>query len=278
MVLTIVSLSPDEKFLQFIDPDLCELKESTEYGGLRTLELTYTFQDFNKDKELFCIGNKLWVQGDPQLSDCLYVINTEVKEDIYKKNSFTLELEEVLVELNYAPLFLQTELDNSEFKTVTTNGQKQVVVNWNSLNYWFGEYFNIGIVQDCISEYAQRITITGTLTRMALLRQIEEDTGNVFVTRYEKDVLDNTIHRYLDFLNPINTTKNWSLNLEYSFQSNTTLSPVTDASDNPCSDDNPSQVTPYTSNLPAESVDDDEEPTETETEAPSTYNPEDDQI
>ena len=278
MVLTIIALSPEEKFLQFLDPDLCELEEKTEYGGLRTLELTYTFQDFQEDKKLFQIGNKIWVQGDQQLTDCLYVINTEVKEDIYKENTFTLEVEEVLVELNYTPLFLQTELANSEFRKVTTNGRHQVVINWNSLNYWFGDYFNIGIVQDCISEYSQRITVTGSMTRMRLLRQIEEDTGNVFVTRYEKDVLDNTIHRYLDFLNPINVSKNWSLNMEYTFQSQETLSPVYDEDDNPCSDDNPSQVVPYSTDVPAESVDEDEEPTETETEESSTYNPEDDQI
>ena len=195
MVLTIVSLNQREEFFQFLDPELCELTETTSYGGLRTLELTYTFQDFNEDKKLFHIGNKIWVQGDNQLSDCLYVINTEVKEDIYQENKFSLELEEVLVELNYAPLFLQTEITNSEFRTVTTNGQKQVIINWNALNYWFGDYFNIGIVQDCIGEYAQRVTINGTTTRMNLLRQIEEQTGNVFVTRYEKDVFENTIHR-----------------------------------------------------------------------------------
>ena len=52
---------------------------------------------------------------------------------------------------------------------------------------------------------------------MTLLRDIESETGNIFVTRYEKNILDNTIHRYLDFLNPINSNKNWSLHLEYDF-------------------------------------------------------------
>ena len=163
------------------------------------------------------MGNKLWIQGDANLSDCLYVIDTQVKEDVYKENTISFEAEEVLVELNYAPLFSQTELSNSDFKKITENGKMEVVVNWNALNYWFGRYFNIGVVQECISDYASRLTITGTMTLMNLLRYIEEETGNVFVTRYEKDNLTNTIHRYLDFLNPINARKDWMLNIEYEF-------------------------------------------------------------
>ena len=62
-----------------------------------------------------------------------------------------------------------------------------------------------------------RITVNGTMNRLNLLRSIEEQTGNRFVTRYEKDLLDNTIHRYLDFLNPVNVSKNWKLNIEYDF-------------------------------------------------------------
>ena len=219
VTLTLVVLNNKEEFLQFLDPELCHLEESIEVGGLRTLNFEYKFQDFSKDKELFRVGNKIWVQGDVNIRDCLYVINTEVKQDIYQENSFTLEMEEVLVELNNAPVFSQTELtENSNiFKLTTNNGKKEVTVDWNSLNYWFGDYFNIGVVQDCISAYASRISVTGTVNRMELLRNIEEETGNVFITRYEKDLINNTIHRYLDFLNPININKNWQINLEYDF-------------------------------------------------------------
>ena len=110
MVLSIVILDKKEDFIQFLDPDLCKLEETIEEGGLRTLSLTYQFKDLVEDKQLFKIGNKVWVSGDVNLSDCLYVINTEVTQDIYDENSFSLDLEEVLVELTYAPLFSQTEL------------------------------------------------------------------------------------------------------------------------------------------------------------------------
>lgn len=216
-MLTIVVLDQYEEFLQFLDPELCDIKETDAHDGLKTLELEYTFQDAAEDKKLFKLGNKIWVQGDINISDCLYVINTSVKQSVYKDNSFTLEAEEVLVELNYTTLVSHTELSKECFKTKTTNDQLTVRIDWNSLNEWFGGYFNIGVVQDCINEYQSYVPFTGTMTRMGLLRHIEEETGNVFVTRYEKDILDNTIHRYLDFLNPINVNKNWTLNLEYQF-------------------------------------------------------------
>ena len=85
MVLSIVILDKKEDFIQFLDPDLCKLEETIEEGGLRTLSLTYQFKDLVEDKQLFKIGNKIWISGDVNLSDCLYVINTEVSQDIYKE-------------------------------------------------------------------------------------------------------------------------------------------------------------------------------------------------
>ena len=252
MTLTIVVLDKQENFLQFLDEDLCTLEESIEFGGLRTLSFEYKFQDLLEDKELFRIGNKVWIQGDTNLSDCLYVINTEVTQDIYDENCFKFDMEEVLVELNYAPVFPQTELitavddeDNSIFHLVSSNGKQEVVVDWNALNYWFGNYFNIGVVQKCISDYASRISITGTVNRMELLRNIEEETGNIFVTRYEKDCLNNTIHRYLDFLNPINCNKDWSLNLEYDFNNISNIGHCFDENGNIVPEDEDWEPTEY---------------------------------
>ena len=236
----IVVLDNSEEFIQFLDPELCELTETIEKDGLRTLQFTYYFQDMLEDKKLFKIGNKLWVYGDSNLTDCLYVINTSVTQDIYQNNSFKCEMEEVLVELNYAPLFTQNELTTANGFTFSTNNNDEeysVLVNWNSLNYWFGEYFNIGVVQKCLSDYQAKIGLSGTVNLMSLLRYIEEETGNIFVTRYEKDCLNNTIHRYLDFLNPINVSKPWVLNLEYDFLDIDNTSTIYDSSDNPTTAD-----------------------------------------
>lgn len=223
MSLSIVILTPDEEFIQFLDPELCSLVETIEHGGLRRLDFTYMFQDLHDDKEFFRIGNKVWISGDTNLTDCLYVINTPVEVDVYQNNRFSCTVEEVLTELNYTTIVTQNEIKASNgFNIVSTNGQQAVKVDWNALNYWFGDYFNIGVVQSCLNEPHNRIVFSGTKTRMGLLRMIEEETGNVFVTRYEKDAISNTIHRYLDFLNPLDVSKDWTLVLEYDFSSAST--------------------------------------------------------
>ena len=236
--MTIVAMTADEEFLQFLDPELCTLVETHDYGSFKTLDFTYMFQDLHDDKQLFNIGNKLWVSGDTNLSDCLYVINTPVEIDVYEENSIHCVMEEVLVELNYAPLFTQNELtSNNGFTITTTNGQQSVKVDWNAIHYWFSDYYNIGVVQDCLNSGYNKISFNGTQTLMGLLRYIEEETGNIFVTRYEKDVLNNTIHRYLDFLNPLDVSKNWKLHLEYDFVSeDTTGDGVYDEDGNPTID------------------------------------------
>lgn len=203
--------------MEFIDPDMVDITETCSIGGLRTLSVEYNIQELENAKKLFKLGNKLWVHGEG-VTDCLYVINTKVKQALFKDNKFTFDAEEVLVELNYAPLFKQIDLTTANGFTISNvNGEQAVTINWNALNYWFGNYFNIGVVQDCLNTYVAKVPLSGTMSLMNLLRKIEEETGNFFVTRYEKDMINNTIHRYLDFLNPHSTNKNWELNLEYDF-------------------------------------------------------------
>ena len=235
---TIVVMDPKENFLQFLDEDLCTMTETIEKGGLRTLELDFKFQDYSEDKNLFKIGNKIWVSNDTHIQDCLYVINTPVTVDIYDQNTFKVDLEEVLVELNYTPLFTQTELTlANQFTITTTGGKSEVLVDWNALNYWFGKWFNIGVVQECLNKTHNKVTLTGSMTRMSLLRYIEEETENIFVTRYEKDIHSNVIHRYLDFLNPNHINNDWILGIEYEFIPTIEAAGIYDANNNPTTDD-----------------------------------------
>jgi len=253
MTYKIVVLDYKEEFIRFLDTNRCEVKETIKTGGLRTLEIEYRFENLIQDKELFKLGNKIWVSGDININDCLYVINTKVEEDIFKDNCFKVEIEEVLVELNNAPPVFQLELETwGGFNNRTGTDPWITKVDYNFLNYMFGDYFNIGVVQDCLSNINSWFSFTGSVNRMDLLRRIEEDTGNVFVTRYEKDELNNDIHRYLDFLNPINANKNWTLNLEYDFQNATTLYPAYDDQGNPCQPDFNWEVSRYTFTTPAD--------------------------
>ena len=253
MSLQVILLDQDENLVKFLDPDFVEITETAEAGKLRRIKFSYTMQDISDARKLFKLGYKLWVSGDNNISDCLYVISNEVTRDYFKNNNVSFEAEEVLVELNYTPLFSQTDLTEGNGFTITTiNDEENVVVNYNALEYWFGKYFNIGIVQDCLSAYVSRIVPGGTMTLMELLRFIEEETSNVFVTRYEKDTVDNTIHRYLDFLNPNNNDKRWELNYTYTFPEEMASAEITlyDDEGNPINEgtiiteDNPEDHTP----------------------------------
>lgn len=218
MMFNILVLDNQERFIDFVDPNLIQIVETNE-DGLKSVDITYSIEDLPRAKTLFKHGNKIWVSGNYNVEDCLYVINTSIKQDLFKENTFSFEAEEVLVELNNAHLFKQTDLTaRNGFTLSTVNGEQNVLVDWNALNFWFGDYFNIGIVQDCVSAHAQKIVLSGTMTLMSLLRYIESETGNRFVTRYEKDITSNVIHRYLDFMNPDNENKNWELNLHYDFE------------------------------------------------------------
>ena len=216
MSLSVIIMDSNEKFIQFLDNELLNLTEKHETYGLRTLNVEYNIDSINEAKELFRHGYKLWVSGDNSLTDCLYVINSNVEKDLFQENKVTLEAEEVLVELNYAPPFLQTDVTRANGFTINKqNSQDYVTVNYYALDKWFGDFFQIGIVQECLTKYVSRISPKGIMSKMELLRFIEDETGNVFRTRYEKDPQTNIIHRYLDFLNPDSSNTSWELFIDY---------------------------------------------------------------
>ena len=241
--MKVVALTNKEEFIGFIDPDMLSVTEDASIGGLRTIKVEFNIQELTDAKQLFQLGNKLWIAGDGEITDCLYVINTKVKQSLFKDNKFVFDAEEVLVELNYAPLFRQTDLTKANGFTVNKGNdqsgtyERSVTINWNALNYWFGDYFNIGVVQACLNSYVAKVPLNGTMTLMSLLRKIEEETGNYFITRYEKDINTNVIHRYLDFLNPHSQNKNWELNLEYDFLIQDETSTAYDENGNPVTED-----------------------------------------
>ncbi|DBA59614.1 TPA_asm: hypothetical protein CBHJFHIM_00054 [Methanobrevibacter gottschalkii virus vir075] len=215
MVLTVVLLDHEENFINFLNTDLISLEETCERGKLRSLDVVYSVSDFESAKKTFKMGNKLYISGDKNLTDCLYVINTSIERDYYAENSITFEAEESLVELNYVPLFSQHEATTANGFQVTGDGV--ITLDRNALGYWFGEYFNIGIIQDLLNDKLLKINPKSTMTLIDLLRFIEEETSNVFITRYEKDAQENIIHRYLDFLNPNDSDKSWEVVIDYDY-------------------------------------------------------------
>lgn len=247
--MNVIVLDYNENFIEFLDPDLLEVKEEYEIGGIRSIDVTYYMENMEDAQRLFSMGNKLFVSGDTNITDCLYVINTEVRRDYFKENNVVFTAEDVIVELNYAPLFSQTDLTAKNGFTLSSSaGEINVTVNYNALKYWFKNFFNIGVVQSCISTELSKISPTGTMTLMELLRYIETETCNIFVTRYEKDLNSNVIHRYLDFLNPNGDNRNWECTFEYIPVDTTPIEPSTVGDlDDVEDEDDIVELPPYTS-------------------------------
>lgn len=218
MVLSVILLNSDEHFIEFLDSELIDIKETHAKKSIRTCSVSYEIIDLDYAKEVFKMGNKLAILGAETIDDGLFVIPEKLDFNLFQENRISFNIEEVLVELNFAPLFTQTDLtiDNG-FTLTNINGEPAVTVNRAALEFWFGKYFDIGIVQSCLSERLSQIAPTGTMTLMKLLRYIEDETSNIFVTRYEKDPQKNCINRYLDFLNPDSGSLSWNLKCEFEF-------------------------------------------------------------
>ena len=205
-----------EEFITFLNNEHLDITEHYELGKIRYIDVEYYMQNVNEAKELFRPGNKIWIQGDKNLTDCLYVINNEVTRDYFKKNNVKFTAEDVIVELNYVPFFLQTDLTAANgFTLGSVAGEQNVKVDFKALDYWFGQYFNIGVMQNPVNTERSRISPKGTMTKMELLRFIEEETCNIFIPRYEKDATTNAIHRFLDYLNPNSSDTNWETTFKW---------------------------------------------------------------
>lgn len=206
MGFTAVILNQNEEPLEYLDTETLEIEQTSEIGEIQTLNITYPLDDknINKTRQLFKIGNKLWVPETNGLDACLYVISNTTKYDYWDKNHIEIELEEVLVELNYVPLFEQDS--KAESKTI----------NKNFLIEQFGEYYDIRTVETPLGSRAS-VKLNGTMTKLELLRLVEEETSNIFRTYYKKDTKTNTIYRYMDFLTPSNAGKTHDTVIDLSF-------------------------------------------------------------
>lgn len=184
MELQILILNGREQILGSLNPDIVDITETNQYGGIKTIEIVHPLYDGENDYDydsLLTQGNKIWRNQTVDGEACLYILNSEKEKDI---DTLTMTAEDVLVELN-------------DCGVVESSSATPITINAAQLTTWFGNWFTIGTFETPIGK--NTISFTGTLTRMMLLRLIEEETGNIFVTRYEYNPDTNIIHRYLDF-------------------------------------------------------------------------------
>lgn len=233
--LNIVILDKDENIIEWLDSDLCDIKETSAINKCRTIEITYPIDEYEIDVSLvhwYDQGNKIYIPATLGISSCLYVINTDYDIDFWQKNTVTVTAEEILTELNYnlvaflttvtpAPsedeegndttpednepdihsgevVELTTALDNAYKGTQIFKFKDKIELTSEVLSAFFGYYYEI-VGMDALDNEKKYISPSGTMTYMSLLRLIEEQTERVFITEYVN--VDNHIKRRLSLRN-----------------------------------------------------------------------------
>lgn len=179
----IIILDAYEEFVTWLDPEKVEIVETNKESTQRTISISYPLESNldGKTTPWFAQGNKIYIPSTLGIDSCLYVINTTYSIDYWEKNQVTVSAEEVLTEFNYMM-----------FEYVDST---PLTINDTNLDKWFGEFYNIG-KSDSIDSNKNTITPAGTMTKMSLLRLIEETTGYIFVREYTTDE-NNIINRKL---------------------------------------------------------------------------------
>lgn len=179
----IIILDAYEDFVTWLDPEKAEIVETNKESTQRTISISYPLESNidGKTTPWFAQGNKIYIPSTLGIDSCLYVINTTYSIDYWEKNQVTVSAEEVLTEFNYMM-----------FEYVDST---PLTINDTNLDKWFGEFYNIG-KSDSIDSNKNTITPAGTMTKMSLLRLIEETTGYIFVREYTTDE-NNIISRKL---------------------------------------------------------------------------------
>ena len=191
--LNIIILNEYEEPIGWLDSEKCEIIETNTKGAQKHIQITYPLDGIvgSDQKQWFEQGNKIFIPSTLGLDSCLYVINTSYSLDFWDKNELTVNAEEVLTEFNYM--------------MYTYTSSTPLSINKDNLQKWFGQYYTIGTI-DTLPAKKDTITPAGTLTKMSLLRLIEEETGYFFKTEYSFN--NNIISRKLHLLKQENMESN----------------------------------------------------------------------
>lgn len=188
-LFNIIILTDYEYPIAWLNPDKCEIVETNKKGTQKSISLTYPLESrvTGDEKQWFEQGNKIYIPDMNGLDACLYVINTTYSLDFWENNEVTVQAEEVLTEFNYQ-MFMYSSA--TELK-----------LNRANFEAWFGDFYKIGTI-DTLPNSAvtslskgKSISPAGTMTKMSLLRLIEEETGYYWKTKYTntKNVITRTL-------------------------------------------------------------------------------------
>ena len=143
-------------------------------------------------------GNKIWRQTTGNGNSCLYVL-LEGKEVNPKNNTISICAEEVATELSMLPPV--------RFNTSTS----KITINSAFLTTYFGDLFTAGDITGAPAEFAYN----GTIGRMALIREIEKQTGCEFEFEYSYSNSTGLITRTINYLQQKGATHTDKIELGY---------------------------------------------------------------
>lgn len=182
--LTLAVLSPEESVMDFLDPDLLELEEARELYNMRTITGSHLLNDkestdLTRYGNILVQGNKIYRENTDDGDSCLYIIKGPKK--LLKDGTLSFEAVEAAVELGELP-----PLRSPNFSWI---------VNEKFINYICGALFEAGNIDGPVTA----TVYNGALTPLAILNEIQNDTGGEFQYRYEYDETVGYIRRYIDF-------------------------------------------------------------------------------
>ena len=89
MVVDVIVLSPDEKFIAWLDTTVVDLKETNEATMIKEVQLQHILTEDVELSKWYRQGNKILVGGGNGLKPCLYVINQDYE---LKSDHFGIEI------------------------------------------------------------------------------------------------------------------------------------------------------------------------------------------
>lgn len=185
----IIILDHNESILEWMDDADAVVEITDTYGGYKTMDFDCELTNVKHDQNLYRQGNKIFVEN------VLFVVNTEIEFD-YVDNLIKIEAEEIVSELNNCEPFYINDPKYSRHVSGNT-----VKVDKTFLNLLFEGFY---IVDDTdlpdIKNNLKMINVNGTITKYALLKEIEEATGLMF--KYSYSLENNRIIKHVSLLSP----------------------------------------------------------------------------
>ncbi|MDR1018674.1 MAG: hypothetical protein LBM02_08245, partial [Lachnospiraceae bacterium] len=194
----VLIMDDEDKVLSWLDVNDLDIEEKNVLGGFKTLSLSTKMTDTDRDAKLFKQGNKIFINGDSDNERCLYVFNTELNEN-FTDSTISINADEVLSELNNVPPFYIYDPKWEEYRV-----GNNVLISTDFLKELLKEYYIIddhtAIDLYDIDPAKRRISITGTIKILDLLREVESLTGCYFKRHYE--AVGNKVEAKIELLKP----------------------------------------------------------------------------